>query len=219
MKMGIFGFGNGQPQNVFTFGGKKDQMTPKQFGNFAVTWSVNLSAEAVDAICKSDHGSGDATGPSLIARIAKRKESAHLELLAIHAASYLCYAIAVLNVQKQVVEEMRPGIVDGIATIQREKGKSLPEQQQQYIHRLIGEYCKTVMSDFHTEKDPRAIDVNGSATFRLFLRHVIPAYSEDYDQPENFSDIETTFVLSHSVADSVVGLMMALKTQGLVFHP
>ena len=65
--MGIFGFGNSQPKNAFTFAGNNKPLTPKQFGNFAVQWSIDLSAETVNAICKSDCTSDDATGPREVA--------------------------------------------------------------------------------------------------------------------------------------------------------
>lgn len=217
--MSIFGFGSSQPKNVFVFQGRKERLTPKQFGYFSFQWSIDLSAGAIDQICKANHAIDDAAGPSLIGRFPKQQRHVQLELLALLAATYVTYAIATLRVPKRIVEEIGPGIVDGIASLQFEKGKVLPETQRKYIHHLIGEYCKSVMADFHAGNDPRALNANGSSSSRLFLAHIIPSYSENYDQPEKFSTVETTIILPHFIDDNWLGLMNALKSQGLTFHP
>lgn len=217
--MSIFGFGNSRPENVFMFHGRKERLTPKQFGYFSFQWSIDLSAAAVDQVCKTNHATDDATGPSLIGRFPKQQRHVQLELLALLTATHVTYAIATLRVPERTIEEIRPGIVDGIASLQFEKGKVLPDTQRKYIHHLIGEYCKSVMTDFHAGNDPTIFNANGSSSSRVFLGHIIPSYSENYDQPEKFSTVETTIILPHFIDDNWIGLMTALKGQGLTFRP
>lgn len=197
MKNGIFYFPELNEENV----------RPAAFGYWALRWSDEYACDKLEELMESNIAGSTSYVQSYLTR---------LQLLALYTASYWAYAIFILNVPADYIEEIRTGMNDAIKEYKGPDRGPISEQFIsaynsffQWSFQSIGEDIKNIENS-----EPDVFNPDISNMSKYFIE-AIEHYH--FKNGEVMPEIEKTYI-GHLVAEIPLKMFSLLNRQGVAFN-
>ena len=201
----------GEPkrEGVFVFREKPAAaLSPKQFGQAAVQWSVDQANELLNRVLGIPP---DQDGVSLVGRIRSDPSKARLQFQALLVATYFAYARGTLRLPNSVLEKVAAGVKDGIGHLKSPSGEPLGKEDRSLMEGCISRYTNAITADImFAGSTPDAKEPKGNQAFQTASDLLSTVYSADPTQPDEFSSLELA-ALQHVIDHFPVSVIGTLK--------
>jgi len=180
--------------SYFTFQvSKEDKISPAAFGYWSVRWAADAAKGYTDD--ESDYWNSF---------------HMYLQVLALFTASYWVYAIKILSVSEEIIDEFEIGFNDSISDLLEPDGQPLSERNKKLLYAYSRKYLFSMFDEFgETEKTDAPFSVL-SANFIEMIEY--------YFLEKNKMDILERMRITNQIAEIPLCAFEVLKVKGLNFH-
>lgn len=181
-----------------------ENITPSHYGYWSLRWSDDLAGKSLEELSS---GSLDGCSKYMGSYLTR------LQLLALYTASYWAYAVYILGVPSECVDEMKKGMNDSIKEYRDPDGGKISDQFVDVYHSFFKRSFKAIGDDIN--------DPVEQGVFNPDINNVAKSFNEAVEY-YNFRDgvimpeVEKTYI-GMIVANIPLSLFEALKFQGLEY--
>lgn len=181
-----------------------EQIPPAHFGYWSLRWSDELANQSLEEL---SGGSLDGCSRYMGSYLTK------LQLLALYTASYWSYAVYILGVPSECVDQMKVGLTDSIKEYSDPNGEAISEKFIEVFHSFFKRSFKSIGDDLNDTPDPEVYNPD--------INHVAKSFNEavefyNFRDGKSMPELEKTYI-GHIVADIPLSLFQALKDQNLEY--
>ncbi len=181
-----------------------EQIPPAHFGYWSVRWSDELASKSLEEL-----SGGSLEGCSIYMGSYLTK----LQLLALYTASYWAYAVYILGVPSECVDQMKIGLTDSIKEYSNPDGGQISENFIELFHSFFKRSFKSIGDDINDTSDPEVFNPDINNVAKSF-NEAIEFYN--FRDGRIMPELEKTYI-GHIVANIPLSLFEALKEQNLEY--
>lgn len=184
---------------------KLEQLSPKHYGYWLIRWSNDNAVATLNQIVSQE------LNPSTYSTAFKKSEYyASLQLIALYAACYWVFAVAILTVPTDANEEMKHGLDDGINDLRNPLETELSSSEESYFRTSFRLYIQAILDEKEhaSTSDPSVIRPEVSLVSQAFFEQISIAYSDL--RSTSFLDRS---LLAHQIAEIPPSIFAALQDE------
>lgn len=207
-------FGKSPPKRVFTFGSKKDTLTPRELGCWSVKWAIDSTISSVEAMYETPER---AELDTLRSRIFKAPGFAHRCLFLYSMSAYYTYTLMILKAPKDVLAEVFDGFEEGLS-IQKYDGVPLSSDTVQVMLNIVRRYAQGLYTELsETKLETTGFSSDSGTSAAMVFKDIVLIYDPDQEvDVDRLDEIEFGYNIAIHGVMHIASLRDELK---LGFNP